>query len=482
MSILVLFWYRGYINLDPDLGWHLQMGNLIMLHGVPATDPFSFTMSSYPFVDHEWLSDVLLAESYKYLGMFWLSGIFSMLALASLLIQNSLIRKHNSLLPIFLASIVLLGFVGIRVQVITWLLFSILLYMIFTPKIWDKFGKFLPLFFILWVNLHGGFGIGIFLLGLFVLFDFLETKLFQKKNLLILLLSLGATLVNPYGYRIWWEIWQQLSDTHLHSVIAEWMPGVFMLSPAFWLIIVISFIFFVRYFNVYSLFERTLYFILLLNSMATIRNIPFFAIVTIPLIGKGFNLFLEEVRSIPLAQIRWEKAYKGLIILTSFLIIPSTFILLGPQHMSTEDEFYPSAAVGYLKKYQTSGRVFSSYNWGGYLIWKLPEKKVFIDGRMPSWRWDTSNPQDSDYAYSDYEGILAGRLSFQKEAFKYNIDTVLWPKHANYKDSGIKKYLSSLLGTKPQEDILVKQLDKMGMKIIYQDKVAVIYRIENSTD
>lgn len=45
------------------------------------------------------------------------------------------------------------------------------------------------------------------------------------------------------------------------------------------------------------------------------------------------------------------------------------------------DENYPAAAVAWMKANQPEGPIFNSYNFGGYLIWTLPEYPVFIDGR-----------------------------------------------------------------------------------------------------
>jgi hypothetical protein len=43
---------------------------------------------------------------------------------------------------------------------------------------------------------------------------------------------------------------------------------------------------------------------------------------------------------------------------------------------------YPEGAVAYMKANKVQGRIFHDYVWGGYLIWKIPELKVFIDGRQ----------------------------------------------------------------------------------------------------
>jgi hypothetical protein len=38
------FFWRGIIYLDPDFGWHLQAGEMILHSGFPQNDPFSYTM------------------------------------------------------------------------------------------------------------------------------------------------------------------------------------------------------------------------------------------------------------------------------------------------------------------------------------------------------------------------------------------------------------------------------------------------------
>jgi hypothetical protein len=38
-------------------------------------------------------------------------------------------------------------------------------------------------------------------------------------------------------------------------------------------------------------------------------------------------------------------------------------------------------AVDYLNTNHPDGKIFNSYNWGGYLMFAAPEYPVFIDGR-----------------------------------------------------------------------------------------------------
>jgi hypothetical protein len=55
--------------VDPDLWWHLRTGQLIVDTGlVPHSDPFSFTRAGSPWVSHEWLSEVVFYEIWKFAG------------------------------------------------------------------------------------------------------------------------------------------------------------------------------------------------------------------------------------------------------------------------------------------------------------------------------------------------------------------------------------------------------------------------------
>ena len=70
-GVYALFFLWSLYTLDPDFGWHLRAGQYFLSNGVPASDIFTYTASSFPWVDHEWLSDIFVALVYQ-LGSFWL--------------------------------------------------------------------------------------------------------------------------------------------------------------------------------------------------------------------------------------------------------------------------------------------------------------------------------------------------------------------------------------------------------------------------
>ena len=112
--------------------------------------------------------------------------------------------------------------------------------------------------------------------------------------------------------------------------------------------------------------------------------------------------------------------------------------------------------------------MFSEYGWGGYLIWKMPGKKTFVDGRMPSWR---EIGEDSGWVFRDYLKMVRGDKDFRPDFEKYGVGVVLWPREWENKALwGIKM---SWLKPNPKKGFLVR-LEEAGWKKVYEDGVAVI--------
>jgi hypothetical protein len=45
------------------------------------------------------------------------------------------------------------------------------------------------------------------------------------------------------------------------------------------------------------------------------------------------------------------------------------------------DKRFPEQASSFIESHRIEGPLYNSYNWGGYLIWRLPLLPVSIDGR-----------------------------------------------------------------------------------------------------
>lgn len=475
-----LFFLKGLIFLDPDFGWHLQMGRYILEHGIPKGDPFSYTMPSYPFVDHEWLTNTLIAKLFPFIGMAGLSIITSILVLAALLISLPQGFNRWSVIPLLLTMATLLPFLGVRPQVETWFLLAVLIKLAFDKILWQKFKSFLPLLFIVWVNLHGGFASGIIALFLIMVLRFWEEKKIIFQDLVILLLSILATLINPYGLRIWWEVWMQLSDSGLRWSISEWTPILFRFDPAYLLYLSFSSLIVWRYRKRIGLPRIGLFLGLALAGISSQRHIPLWLVAALPAATLSFEHFYNDIKKDPISITRFNLVYK--IFLTVTLIIFTGWSALSLQSSSqwNESASYPKKAVDFLKTNPSEGQVFSPYFWGGYLIWKLPEQKVFIDGRMPSWRWNSSPRTESSWAFQDYGKVLSTEKNRLEIFNKYNITTVLWQTPAKNNEPNLledwqNKIGERLFGKKSAKPFL-DRLKEAGWKEVYKDEMAIIYQ------
>lgn len=242
----------------------------------------------------------------------------------------------------------------------------------------------------------------------------------------------------------------------------------------------LSSVFALRYKSQLGLVMVISFLFLLVAGLSSQRQLPFWGLLLIPLLTTSFNFFSEEVGKDALSRRRFEKVYQ--IVFLSVLLI---FILQaagGLFSLSTwSEENYPKNAVSFLQQEKLAGNIFNPYHWGGYLTWKFPEKKVFIDGRMPSWRWQAPGGE-SNGAFDEYNDILSSKLDLKTKFTKYGITTVIWPKSLPRDKSlipQVEEWLTSQLMSafnqkyaSPLED----RLKALGWKRVYEDNVTVIYR------
>jgi hypothetical protein len=485
LGLFVLLLWRGIVVPDPDFGWHIRLGEYILAHGIPYTDPLSYSMPSYPFVDHEWFTNVSWAVVYHLWGIVPLEIMLSALAVGSLMLLFTVSDKKWVLLPIIISGTTLFDFVGVRTQVITWFLLSILICILFQKRLWAKWRFGLPVLFLIWANLHGGFGIGLGILGVVLVGRVIEEKKRIKESLLILALCAGATLFNPFGIRLWWEFLMQLTDSQLHWTITEWFPAIYFTNIAFWGYCLLSVFLIITYRKKYTWTELCFYFLLLFAAMSSMRNIPIWIIASFFLTLRGLSYLYQEAADSPGGKRRFTLAYRIYTgILVFFFLFQGGMFCYGIYHLHEVPTQYPVKAVAYLKKHLPKQQIFSSYNWGGYLDWQLPQKKVFIDGRMPSWRWQANIKGESNYAFDEYKNVITGQMPFETFAAKYHISTLLVAK------ADITKPPTKFLGFSIQKNPLlrwlffslssfygvVNQAKHMGWKEVYHDNTTIIYQ------
>ncbi len=202
-----------------DLWWHVQTGRWIFAHHqVPASDPFSYTSGSKPWIAHEWAFDILLAFIHDNLGLLGLIYFKTFIASVALVLLAWLCRRWqtSSLLMVLVlggATICMIPWLNARPQIMLILFVVILLHILRSYQEGRHHAAWwLPLLFVVWVNFHGGFLIGFVIIAIFALGYLVDSAgLHTRRGLPAIrlrplatlaaaaCLALLATLLNPHG-------------------------------------------------------------------------------------------------------------------------------------------------------------------------------------------------------------------------------------------------------------------------------------------
>lgn len=419
----LLFFVVSYYSIDPDFGWHLQAGAHYLKMGIPRVDIFTYTAANFPWINHEWLNDTLVASFYNIGGYGFVALFFASLWTGAFVIAG---RKYYASVLI-LASLSVLPFAGIRP--VAWTVFFVAILERILNSRQHKYYYLLPLLFLFWANLHGSFVLG---LGLLVLWQFFSAK---KLPWLVVILSFLAVLINPYGIHVFEEIIRTASDSQLRFRISEWQMFVLPFISIVYVVIISAFHMVFNKKPIKSLLSIPG--LMLVLTLSSIRHLPVFVITSMRYLEDYFELFMKQVNKVKLDKPR----LLLLILIVSMPIL--TIVYLATAHIrqvTLRSDTYPSQAVSYLKDKGCPGNVFNSYNFGGYLIWQLPSQKIYIDGRMPSWKY-----QGEDY-FKNYLEVFAKDELRQEEFRKFNIRCVVVnEKDTNYKQSRAVPFGDSLV-------------------------------------
>jgi hypothetical protein len=441
-------------------------------------------MPSFAYVNHEWLVDIVVYKalplvSYPGLVVFYLV----LVALAYLISAGKSGLMGNSLesgTVFLLAMAPVSAYFGVRPQIITWLLLAVLLQLLYKVDLWRKWRWATPLLFLCWANLHGGFSAGLTALVLVVGTRIVTQKRIDFYDLAIVGFCFLATLINPYGTGLWGEVWSSVSDHDLRYRISEWRPFVFAADVSIVGIVGLSAGAIWHFRSKIASEKIVVYLFFLIQAFSSNRNIPLWVVSAVPVTVESLGLFGESLGNGKIAKERYRVAMRTLFLMAVFIFIMRGCLSLKDGVSLREDVFYPGGAVEYLSATSLEGNLFSEYGWAGYLIWKYPGRRVFIDGRMPSWHNENAPQSESKSAADDYFDILQGDISIEEQFEKYNIKTVLWraqrpPDTANKLEVMLLNIVFGEEAAKTGIDIQEKLIE-LGWWESYRDGKSVVYR------
>lgn len=398
---------------DPDTWWQLKTGQVIWTtHAIPTTDLFSWTTNHHAWTPHEWLSQVLIYGAYRWGGysglMLWLVFFTALLLIAGYLL--CWVYSGNAKTA-FIGALVIWFFsttgLSIRPQLIGYLFLVLELLLVRLGSTRSpRWFFWLPPLFAVWVNCHGSFFFGLLLLAIFLIFSFFDLQMGslvsarwepRRRAALTLsfVLSIAALFLNPVGIR---QLSYPLNTLlHQHTVLSqidEWQPLHLSDPRGAALLIVLGCIFLIPIVRRAELFfpELLMLFMGTVLALDHQRMAFVFGIMAAPVLSR---LLSDSWDGYDIAQ---DHPWPNAALIALALLITYRAFPVHPYLVRQVDEGNPVKAVEYIRDHHLHGRMLNAFDYGGYLIWALPEQPVFLDGRADVFDWSGVLEEFSNWA------------------------------------------------------------------------------------
>lgn len=425
---------RGLLA-EPDIFWHLRNAQYVVSHHhIVVEDMYSFTVSGTPWVSHEWLSELIYFGFYRAFGWQGVLGLYCGLMIAIVLgVYWLALREGADPLVAGLAAAIGKMLIGVgsgpRMQHFGWLCF-IGVYAILQKYRAERRGPLwaLPLLFCLWINLHGSWASGAAVCVLLVLSGLLPRDFARieaspwkwselKPALFYGFLSCIAVFINPTGYRAVLYPFETMVRMPLQQqFVQEWQPASMAGPIGAHIMIALALVFLIAVIGrkQWRVDEVVLTVFVLYFGLMHERLLVLAGIVLPPILARHVT---------SLSSYDPSRERRGLNVAVGCACVIA-IVLLFPTTRTLQSEInaeYPAGAAAFIRSHPP-GRIFNTYQWGGYLEWTTPEVKTFIDGRGDIFEFHG--------VLKDYLDVAALRQS--KEILdRYKIDCVLFASDSN---------------------------------------------------
>lgn len=504
---------------DPDLWGHVQFGREYLATGkIAETNSFSFTAENYRWINHENLSEIVMAWTVDNLGvagLLWGKFLLSLFVIGSILYFN--FRSGVGLIPNCVLAIFVAWNLGyhwsFRPQLSSFFFFTlmvILLQLSFTGwrDHWhlrlfkNKFVTrddseddidyswfharllwLLPLLLVLWTNSHGGFVAGVCIYVAYLGCRTIEVistfwpkgwGLVRRLSLMIIV-GVLATLLNPYSYRL--PAWLLESLGTPRPEILDWSANQLMslIGLKFWglIALVLAALAFSK--RSLDFTQCVLLGLTLWQAVSHFRHVPFFAILAGFWIGPHLHSALQRVSDKETeSENATQKAALGhlaIAVVTVLMVGVIGFRLADRlSHLRVERNVFPVDAFTYMSDNRLGGRIVVTYDWAQYSIAALcvpenlspgqPISTVAFDGRFR-----TCYPQEVVDMHFDL--LFADQTERSRSPDSPPIDPTRVLRHGN-PDLVLIRRRGDL-----SEEVMMTQTDQWT--VLYEDKLAQLW-------
>jgi hypothetical protein len=411
---------------DPDFWWHLRSGQLILQNGgLLHTDPFTYTVSSHVWTMHEWLTEVLFAELYRWGGLGAIVAVVSVvswLGVLCIFARSRLDRPGPLVLGGGMVLAVIAGYPiwGPRAQMLTFA-FACLTLLLAEHHLrrGGRLALLLLPMFLLWGNLHSGFLIGLGFLTVIVLAEAVAHLLHLEGRApadrvrrlgLLLVGSLVVCAINLNGPSIILYPFGTLGSAAQQSLILEWhSPDFHDWSVRVFGVMLLSLVALIVANRSIRLRDAALVLVTVVLSLQSVRHIALFVAAATPVWINQADMLVARRRSRP--RRRQNLPPVGMRV-ASWLALCGVVLgvyvgsRLVPSMQTREDSLFyaqdfPVCAARWLAADPLPLHIFNQYGEGGYLAYRLSAQgdRVYIFGDA------ALMGDDLLYSYGDVESV-----------------------------------------------------------------------------
>jgi hypothetical protein len=481
VTFLSVFAMALRVSVDTDTWWQLRTGELIAgQHVIPKTDSFSYTRAgeSWVYPSAAWLSQLklfLIYDSFGAGGLNLLVGAAVTLAFVFvyLSLSGGLFVKAFTLVLAAAASSV---YWAARPYMASFILTAVFLWILEDFR-WRRNNRliWLPFLMILWANSHPGFAVGFILVAIYGLDESVSwvgrhwkagslklmwrdfAKALRSRLGALILTGFGmvvAVFLNPSGPALLLYPFQTVSIGVLRDFIQEWQSPDFHQANVVPFIVLLFATIGALAFSKQRMALSDALLIGVFGTMALLagRNIALFALAAPIVLSRHASPIADELRKQLGLRQKKGKPKRWLPWLNVAIVV---MMLLGigvkaQQVVSQEfndrafSKGLPIGAIDFIQREQPAGHMFYSYNWGGYLIWELPDYPVYTDGRTDLY---------SDELLTEWLDIVAAEPGWQQKLEAWDVHLILLEPHW----------------------ALSKVLVYEDWRLLYEDEVSVLY-------
>jgi hypothetical protein len=387
--------------LDPDIWWHLSVGDWIVHNrAFPHNGIFSQTAATRPWMAYSWGYEVLLSRFYDWFSFVGMGIFGTVVTIAvALAIFRMLYRISGRFWAAWALSIVVYAAFLFNIAPRP-LFFSVVLFTIVLTLLWNaqRSGRvqslyWLPLVFVIWANIHIQFIYGLAVVGLFagtnllqcvarrtrVYPEFLESLTLPVLPPFFVLAACAlAACVGPYSYHLYTEAVVISQSKIMYKIIRELQALSFeYFNQYLELLLAVGAYFAIGWRKKIDPFKLALLIFATVFGFRTWRDAWFICVVAAAIIG-DFPA-AEDQREQRSQPVEWGAIAAASILLLGLAVRGTDFTTRGLDRAISGE--YPVDAVNFLRRNPVGGPLYNSFDWGGFLIFYMPQYPVSIDGR-----------------------------------------------------------------------------------------------------